>query len=67
MSETNLPAPGDGGAAITLAAFQRLIREMYFEKDLARGVDGTFMWLIEEVGEHTGEATADAVSISRHD
>lgn len=31
--------------------FQRLIREMYFEKDLARGIDGTFMWLMEEVGE----------------
>ena len=24
---------------------------MYLEKDIARGVDGTFMWLIEEVGE----------------
>ncbi|MCA9232535.1 MAG: nucleotide pyrophosphohydrolase [Planctomycetales bacterium] len=24
---------------------------MYVEKDLARGVDGTFMWLVEEVGE----------------
>ena len=24
---------------------------MYFEKDRARGVDGTFMWLMEEVGE----------------
>jgi NTP pyrophosphatase (non-canonical NTP hydrolase) len=24
---------------------------MYFEKDQARGIDGTFMWLIEEVGE----------------
>ncbi len=24
---------------------------MYFEKDLARGIDGTFMWLMEEVGE----------------
>ncbi|MEM8678898.1 MAG: MazG nucleotide pyrophosphohydrolase domain-containing protein [Planctomycetota bacterium] len=31
--------------------FQRLMREMYFEKDAARGVDGTFMWLMEEVGE----------------
>jgi NTP pyrophosphatase (non-canonical NTP hydrolase) len=31
--------------------FQRLIRQMYFEKDAARGVDGTFMWLMEEVGE----------------
>jgi NTP pyrophosphatase (non-canonical NTP hydrolase) len=24
---------------------------MYFEKDAARGVDGTFMWLMEEIGE----------------
>ncbi|MCX7426370.1 MAG: nucleotide pyrophosphohydrolase [Planctomycetia bacterium] len=39
---------------ISLAAFQRLIREMYVEKDIARGVDGTFMWLIEEVGELAG-------------
>ena len=42
------------GAEITLSAFQRLIREMYLEKDLARGVDGTFMWLMEEVGELAG-------------
>jgi NTP pyrophosphatase (non-canonical NTP hydrolase) len=24
---------------------------MYLEKDVARGIDGTFMWLMEEVGE----------------
>jgi len=36
---------------VSLADFQRLIREMYLEKDVARGVDGTFMWLMEEVGE----------------
>ena len=36
---------------ISFAEFQRLIHEMYFEKDHARGVDGTFMWLMEEVGE----------------
>ena len=36
---------------VTFAAFQTLIRDMYFEKDLQRGIDGTFMWLIEEVGE----------------
>jgi NTP pyrophosphatase (non-canonical NTP hydrolase) len=38
-------------APISLADFQALIRQMYFEKDRARGVDGTFMWLMEEVGE----------------
>ena len=41
-------------SAVTLADFQGLIREMYFEKDLARGIDGTFMWLMEEVGELAG-------------
>jgi NTP pyrophosphatase (non-canonical NTP hydrolase) len=37
--------------SISLEDFQALIRQMYFEKDVARGVDGTFMWLMEEVGE----------------
>ena len=41
----------DETASITLRDFQRLIREMYGAKDEARGVDGTFMWLMEEVGE----------------
>jgi NTP pyrophosphatase (non-canonical NTP hydrolase) len=36
---------------ITIADFQQLIRDMYLEKDIARGIDGTFMWLMEEVGE----------------
>jgi len=35
----------------TLGEFQQLIRRMYMEKDVARGIDGTFMWLMEEVGE----------------
>lgn len=47
MSEPS-PTP-DGG--VSLSDFQRLIREMYLEKDVARGIDGTFMWLMEEVGE----------------
>ena len=34
-----------------LDELQSLIRGMYHEKDVARGVDGTFMWLVEEVGE----------------
>lgn len=36
---------------ISLGDLQRLIRKMYSSKDEARGVDGTFMWLMEEVGE----------------
>ncbi len=36
---------------VELAEFQRAIRETYLERDRARGVDGTFRWLVEEVGE----------------
>lgn len=36
---------------LSIADLQRKIRSMYFEKDVARGVDGTFMWFMEEVGE----------------
>jgi NTP pyrophosphatase (non-canonical NTP hydrolase) len=54
--ETNRPAPSAGTSrpAVTLADFQQLIRRMYFEKDEARGIDGTFMWLMEEIGELAG-------------
>ena len=38
-------------SGVGLGDFQQLIRDMYLEKDVARGVDGTFMWLMEEVGE----------------
>ena len=36
---------------ISLRDFQNLIRTMYYEKDAERGVSGTFMWLMEEIGE----------------
>ena len=37
--------------SLTLADLQALIETMYSSKDEARGIDGTFMWLMEEVGE----------------
>ena len=46
MTESNDTRP-----EISLGDFQQLIRDMYIDKDVARGVDGTFMWLMEEVGE----------------
>ena len=49
MPDTDLTRPAD--AAVSLRDLQQLMRKMYFEKDLARGIDGTFMWLMEEVGE----------------
>jgi nitrite reductase/ring-hydroxylating ferredoxin subunit/NTP pyrophosphatase (non-canonical NTP hydrolase) len=39
------------GSELTLGDFQALIRNMYYDKDRARGIEGTFMWLMEEVGE----------------
>ncbi len=41
----------DSSEDLSLRDFQQLIRKMYMEKDVARGIDGTFMWLIEEIGE----------------
>ena len=43
--------PTNDSPDVSFRRFQQLIRDMYLEKDLARGVDGTFMWLMEEVGE----------------
>src|SRR4029077_20241740 len=37
--------------SMSLSDLQLLIRKMYSSKDEARGIDGTFMWLMEEVGE----------------
>lgn len=36
-----------------IAEFQRLIEDIYYEKDSARGLAGTHMWFAEEVGELT--------------
>ncbi|MHC4975964.1 MAG: MazG nucleotide pyrophosphohydrolase domain-containing protein [Planctomycetota bacterium] len=36
---------------LTLDDVQQLIRDRYFATDSARGVPGTFMWLVEEIGE----------------
>src|ERR1700733_12825150 len=38
-------------AGMTLGALQRLIRELYGDKDAARGDAATFLWLTEEFGE----------------
>ena len=36
---------------LTIRAFQELIERRYSATDAARGTPGTFMWMIEEVGE----------------
>jgi len=36
---------------LTLGQLQQRIREQFGAKDARRGVEGTFMWFMEEVGE----------------
>ena len=36
---------------ISLRDLQELIRNMYYDKDAARGAEATFLWFTEEVGE----------------
>jgi NTP pyrophosphatase (non-canonical NTP hydrolase) len=58
--------PDNKSRDITVRQFQDLIREMYYEKDVARGVDGTFVWLIEEIGE-LASLMRDGSSAERHE
>jgi len=37
--------------AFSLAQLQQIIRDTYDVKDRRRGVEGTFMWFMEEIGE----------------
>ena len=43
---------------MTLTQFQERIRELFGEKDRRRGVEGTFLWFTEEVGELAGALRA---------
>jgi len=36
---------------LTIREFQELIRKYYYERDSKRGLERTFIWFIEEVGE----------------
>lgn len=45
------PQPTPEANPLSLKAFQQHIHERYYDTDKARGTPGTFMWLVEEVGE----------------
>lgn len=34
-----------------IAEFQKLIKQLYFHRDNKRGLEATFIWLVEEIGE----------------
>ncbi len=43
--------PNPDSAPLALSDFQKFIHDRYHATDSARGTPGTFMWLIEEIGE----------------
>ncbi len=34
-----------------ISEFQDLMKELFFHQDSIRGINGTFVWLVEEIGE----------------
>lgn len=42
---------GNSDTEFTVARLQQVIRATYHTKDSGRGLEGTFMWFMEEVGE----------------
>ena len=45
---------------MTISEFQKLIEDIYFDKDNQRGLMGTFAWFVEEVGELSRELRSGA-------
>ncbi len=43
-----------GSSPLNLHQLQQMIQEMFGHKDQQRGIDGTYMWFMEEVGELAG-------------
>lgn len=50
-----------------VAELQKWMRATYFERDDARGVDATFRWLTEEVGELAAAIRRDERSNLEHE
>jgi len=44
---------------MTIAEFQRFIRDRYYARDSERGTPGTFLWFMEEVGELASALAGD--------
>ncbi len=44
-------APTESSQDLTVRNLQQMIQAMFGHKDTQRGIDGTFMWFMEEVGE----------------
>ncbi len=50
---------------MTIQEFQNLIERIYYNRDAERGVEGTFVWFTEEVGELAKEIRREHRDIER--
>ena len=50
---------------MTIREFQNLIEQIYFDRDAERGVDRTFVWFTEEVGELAKEIRREPRDMAR--
>ncbi|MBI1928192.1 nucleotide pyrophosphohydrolase [Candidatus Poribacteria bacterium] len=50
---------------MTIQEFQQRIEQIYFERDAKRGVDRTFVWFAEEVGELAKEIRREPQDMER--
>ena len=50
---------------MTIQEFQNLIERIYYDRDAERGVEGTFVWFTEEVGELAKEIRREQRDIER--
>ena len=44
-----------------ISEFQKLMRDLYIHQDSERGLKGTFIWLVEEVGELASLLKSDKI------
>lgn len=44
---------------MSIRDFQKLMAQIYLQRDLDRGVERTFLWLVEEVGELSNSLLRD--------
>ena len=48
-----------------ISEFQNLIKDLYFKQDRNRGINATFVWLIEEIGEFARILNNKEIEISK--
>ncbi len=55
------------GGYIALECLQRVMRDLYLERDMERGLFRTFAWLVEEIGELAEALQKGDVELAREE